>query len=161
MFLILIENPSGHGKKIEGVSNTAGMIVRLSGGNKKMRKRTINKLGTHPTQLGVGNSQSLFFSFSDVRPFYLPGEGQKSDTFSGEKIIRKKSKKMLLENIKTSGYHIRGNFSKEKLNLTTNSNGEPLHPTIPQHQDRSLDAKTPSNIIAKWRGGGLNSFGAY
>ena len=56
MFLILIENPSGHGKKIEGVSNTAGMIVRLSGGNKKMRKRTINKLGTHPTQLGVGNS---------------------------------------------------------------------------------------------------------
>ena len=68
---------------------------------------------------------------------------------------------MLLENIKTSGYHIRGNFSKEKLNLTTNSNGEPLHPTIPQHQDRSLDAKTPSNIIAKWRGGGLNSFGAY
>ena len=32
IFLILIENPSGHGKKMEGGSNAAEMIVRLSGG---------------------------------------------------------------------------------------------------------------------------------
>ena len=79
---------------------------------------TINKLGTYPSKLKVGDTQSLTFTYGDYGPFYLSDEereGLKFDVFSGEKKKNQKTKKMLVDEIKQAGYQIRGHLSKDEL----------------------------------------------
>ncbi len=83
-----------------------------------MRNTTINKLGTYPSKLKLGDTQSLTFTYGDARPFYLLDEERevlKFDMFSGEKKKKQKTKKMLVDEIKMTSYQIRGHLSKEKL----------------------------------------------
>ena len=117
-FLILMDQSSGHGKRMEGGLNAAEMSVKYGGNQLKMRNMTINELGTYPAQLKVGDIQSLTFTDGDARPFYLSDEereGLKFDVLSGNKKIMKKTKKMLVDEIKKSGYQIRGHLSKDEL----------------------------------------------
>ncbi len=76
---------------------------------KKMRNTTINKLGTYPTQLNFGNTQSLSFTIVDEGHFCLSAEereGLKFDRFAGEKKILKKTKKMLIDEIKKQDFRL-------------------------------------------------------
>ncbi len=103
---------------MEGGLNVDEMSVRYGGSQPKMRNMTINKLGTYPSKLKVGDTQSLTFTYGDDRPFYLSDEergGLKFDVFSGEKKKKQKTKKMLVNEIKQTGYQIRGHLSKDEL----------------------------------------------
>ena len=113
-----MDQSSGHGKKMEGGLNAMEMGVRFGGCQQKMRNTTINELGNYPAKLNVGGTQSLSFISGDEGPFYLSAEereGLKHDTFTGEKKILNKTKKMLVEEIKRTGYKIRGHLSKDEL----------------------------------------------
>ena len=91
-----------------------------------MRNTTINELGTYPAQLEVGDSQSLSCLFGDNGPFYLSveeREGLKFDLFTGERKMSKKTKKMLVKEIKETGFQIRGHLSKDELKRITNEKG--------------------------------------
>ena len=117
-FTILMDQSSGHGKKMEGGLNAEEMGVRYGGSQPKMRHTTINELGTYPSIYKVGDTQSLTFTYGDDGPFYLSDEereGLKFDVFSGEKKLMKKPKKMLVDKIKMAGYQIRGHLSKDEL----------------------------------------------
>ena len=95
-FVILMDQSSGHGKKMEGGLNAMEMSVRFGGSQPKMRNTTINELGTYQSQLQVGDIQSLTFKYGDDGPFYLSPterEGHVFDVFSGAKKIFKKNKK--------------------------------------------------------------------
>ena len=123
-FLILMDQSSGHGKRMEGGLNAAEMSVKFGGSQQKMRNTTINELGTYPAQLKVGDTQSLTFTYGDAGPFYLSDEereGLRFDVFSGEKKTMKKTKKMLVDEIKQTGYQIRGHLSKDELERIANS----------------------------------------
>ena len=94
------------------------MRVRFGGSQLKKRNTTINKLGTYPSQLKVGCTQSLTFRYRDAGPFYLLNEKRerlKYDVFSGEKKTMRKNIKMLVNEVKQSGYQIKGYLSKNKL----------------------------------------------
>ena len=117
-FLMLMDQSSGHGKKMEGGLNAEEMSVRYGGSQPKMRNTTINEIGTYPCQLKVGDTQSLTFSYGDAGPFYLSDEereGLRFDVFLGEKKKKQKTKKMLVDEIKMTGYQIRGHLSKDEL----------------------------------------------
>ena len=61
-----------------------------------MRNTTINKLGTYPSKLKVGDTQLLTFTYGGAGPFYLSDEereGLRFDMFSGEKKKKQKTKK--------------------------------------------------------------------
>ena len=58
-FEVLMDQSSGHGKKMEGGLNAGDMSVRFGGSQPKMHNTTIYKLGTCPAQLKVGDIQSL------------------------------------------------------------------------------------------------------
>ena len=91
-----------------------------------MRNTTINELGTYPAQLEVGDSQSLSFLSGDNGPFYLSveeREGLKFDSFTGERKMLKKTKKMLVKEIKETGFQIRGHLSKDELERIANEKG--------------------------------------
>ena len=114
----LMDQSSGHGKKMEGGLNVEEMSVRYGGSQPKMRNTTINKIGIYPCQLKVGDTQSLTFTYGDAGPFYLSDEereGLKFDVFSGEKKTKQKTKKMLVDEIKMTGYQIQGHLSKDEL----------------------------------------------
>ena len=70
-FVILMDQSSCHGKKIEGGLNAMEMSVRFGGSQPKMRNTIINELGNYQSQLQVGDIQSLTFNYSDDEPFYL------------------------------------------------------------------------------------------
>ena len=117
-FVVLMDQSSGHGKKMEGSLNAGDMSVRFGGNQQKMHNTTINELGTYPAQLKVGDIQSLTFTDEDAGPFYLSDEereGLKFDVLSGKKKIMKKTKRMLVDEIKRKGYQIRGHLSKDEL----------------------------------------------
>ena len=66
----------------------------------------------------VSDTQSLTFTYGDAGPFYLSNEereGQKYDVFLGEKKTMKKSKKMLVNEVRQTGHQIRGHLSKNEL----------------------------------------------
>ena len=83
-----------------------------------MRNTTNNILCTNHSQLKFGDIQLLTFNYGDDGPFYLSPderEGLMFDVFSGSKKILKKRKKMLVWDIKRTGYQIKGGLSKDKL----------------------------------------------
>ncbi len=88
-FLLFRDQSSDHGKEMEGGLNAEEMSVRYGGSQPKMRNTTIIKIGTYPSKLKVGNTQSLTFTYGDAGPFFYLSdeerEGLKLDVFSGEK----------------------------------------------------------------------------
>ena len=63
-FLILMDQSSGHGKRMEGGLNAGEMSVRFGGSEPKMRNMTIHKLGTYPWHLFLQLSQKAEQSVS-------------------------------------------------------------------------------------------------
>ena len=109
-------------EKKEGGLNAIEMSVRYGGSQKRMRNTTINELGTYPAQLRVGNIQILSFVMGDKGPFYLSSEERESlkfDSFTGQTKVLNKTKKMLVEEIKATGYQIKGHLSKDELERIT------------------------------------------
>ena len=97
--------------------------VKLGVLQQKMRNTTINELGTYQSQLHVGDTQSLTFNYGDHGPFYLSPderEGLMFDVFSGAKKILKKNKKMLVAEIRKTGFQIKGHLSKDELERIAN-----------------------------------------
>ncbi len=81
-YVILMDQSSGHGKKMDRGLNAIEMSMRY-GGN--IRNTTINELGNYPAKLNVGGTQSLSFISGDEGPFYLSAEereGLKFDKFT-------------------------------------------------------------------------------
>ena len=117
-YMILMDQSSGHGKRMEGGLNAGEMSVRFGGSQPKMRNTTIHELGTYHSQLKVGDTQSLTSTYGDAGPFYLSNEERESlkyDVFSGEKKITRKNTKMLVNELKQSGYQMKGHLSKYEL----------------------------------------------
>ena len=83
-----------------------------------MKNTTISKYGTYPAQLTVSDIQSLTFTYGDVGSFYLSDEkrkGLKFEVFLGKKKIMRKNRKMLIDEIKKTGYQIRWHLCKDEL----------------------------------------------
>ena len=78
---------------------------------KKMRHTTINEFGTYHAQLNVGNTQSLSF----ITSAFQLRKGRVSTSTKLQKKKIKENKKMLVNEIKASGYKIRGHLSKDEL----------------------------------------------
>ena len=58
-FFTLMDQSSGHGRRMEGGLNAGEMSVRFCASQLKMRKIIVNKLGTYPSQMKVGNIHLL------------------------------------------------------------------------------------------------------
>jgi len=106
-FLVLMDQSSGHGKKMHNGLNATPMSAKYGGAQPKMRNTVINEVGPYQPHLNVGDTQQMVFSESDEGPYYLQPSGRdiyKVDFFTGEIKILTKNKKMILDELKSKGF---------------------------------------------------------
>ena len=115
-FLILMDQSSGHGKSLKEGLNALSMGVKYGGSQPKMRDTKIKEVGPYRRILNVGDVQKMVFTENDTGPFYLKNpSSRKYDRFTGHVKVLDKSKKMLLEEIKKTGFQVRGYYSRVEL----------------------------------------------
>ena len=69
--VILSDQSSGHGKRLEDGLHAPSMNVYWGGKQPKMHDTIVEEIGEFPSILKVGDVQSMIFQKSDNGPFYI------------------------------------------------------------------------------------------
>ena len=117
-FLFLMDQSSGHGRMRDAALNANNMSIRFGGKQGMLRKTRLRDIGPYQKILSIGNKQSMIFEDGDQGPFYLKLEDQvcrKYDQFKGRMKIIKKTKRQLMDELKTREFSIRKYYSREEI----------------------------------------------
>ena len=103
--VLLMDSSTGHRKQREDALHAPSMSVKWGGLQPHMHKTTINEVGTHPSILSVGDTQSMVFQRGDKGPFDMKDPlSRKNTKETGKKVRRKKKKQEMILELKTKKF---------------------------------------------------------